>query len=127
MYRLAVHETVATGTTTNDADTEAGTSVDKRDNTTMPSTNKRLQQLLDEYADIFKPGHGTIRGQEAVVHIYPKARPGAFPARPVSFPPRKAVEAELDRLTSEGILEPVDPISMVTPIEWASPIIIAIK
>ena len=27
-----------------------------------PSTNKRLKQLLDEYADIFKPGHDTIRG-----------------------------------------------------------------
>jgi hypothetical protein len=43
-----------------------------------PSTNKQLQQLLDEYADILKPGHGTIRDREAVVHFDPKARPGHF-------------------------------------------------
>ena len=89
------------------------------------SGNQQLQQLLDEYSDIFQPGHGTIRGQEAVVNIDPSARPRAFPARAVPFPLRKAVEAELERLTTEGILEPVDP--RITPIEWASPIVIAIK
>jgi transposase InsO family protein len=89
------------------------------------SIETRLQQLLTEYADIFKSGHGRIRCQEAVVHIDPNARPKAFAARPVPFPLRKGVEAELERLVSEGILEPVDP--MVTPIEWASPIVIAFK
>jgi transposase InsO family protein len=94
--------------------------------TSLPAaTDSRLRQLLEEYADIFQSGHGTIKCQQAVVHIDPTARPKAFAARPVPFPMRKAVEAELDRLTSEGILEPVDP--MVTPIEWASPIVIAMK
>ena len=93
--------------------------------TLTPPIDSRFQQLLDEYADIFSPGHGIIRGQEAVVHIDPNARPKAFWARPVPFPLRKAVEAELDRLTVESILEPVYP--RVTPIEWASPIVIAIK
>ena len=59
------------------------------------------------------------------MHIDPTAPPKAFAARSVPFAMHKAVEAELDRLTSEGILEPVDP--MVTPIEWASPIVIAMK
>jgi hypothetical protein len=71
----------------------------------------------------FKPGYGTIRGREAVVHIDPKAR--AFPARPVPFSLRKVVETESDLRTSEGIFEPVDP--MATPVEWALPIVIAIK
>ena len=93
--------------------------------TLTPPIDGRFLQLLDEYADIFSPGHGIIRGQEAVVHIDPNARPKAFRARPVPFPLLKAVEAELDRLTVEGILEPVDP--RVTPIEWASPIVIAMK
>ena len=94
--------------------------------TSFPAvTDSRLRQLLEEYNDIFQSGHGTIKCQQAVVHIDPTARPKVFAARPVPFPMRKAVEAELDRLTSEGILEPVDP--MVTPIEWASPIVIAMK
>lgn len=94
--------------------------------TSVPaSADSRLRQLLEEYADIFQPGHGTIQCQQAVVHIDPAAQPKAFPARSVPFPMRKAVEAELDRLMSEGILEPVDP--MVTPLEWASPIVIAVK
>ncbi len=85
----------------------------------------KLQQLLDEYADIFKAEKGTIRGQEAVVHIDPAVKPRAFPPRPVPFPMRRAVEDELQRLVDDGILEAVDP--MVTPIEWASPIVIAVK
>lgn len=89
------------------------------------SVKDKLQQLLSEYSDIFTPGQGKITCQEAVVHINPAAKPRAFPARPVPFPLRKQVEAELERLVSEGTLEPVDP--MVTPIEWASPIVIAFK
>ena len=47
-------------------------------------------------------------------------------ARPVPFPIKGAVEAELDRLVkAEHILEPVD--TKVTPIEWASPIVVAMK
>jgi hypothetical protein len=61
----------------------------------LSSGNQQLQKLLNEYSDIFQPGHGTIRGQEAVVNIDPSARPKAFPARAVPFPLRKAVEAEL--------------------------------
>jgi hypothetical protein len=38
---------------------------------------------------------------------------------------RKTVEDELDRFIAEGVSEPVD--SMVTPIKWASPIVVAIK
>jgi hypothetical protein len=94
---------------------------------TVPTsvTSSQLQQLLEEYDDVFQPGQGTIRGQEAVVNISPDARPTAFPPRSVPFPLRKAVEAELDRLVGTGVLEPVDP--RVTPIEWASPIVIAAK
>ena len=46
-------------------------------------------------------GQGTIRGQEAVVHIDPATKPRAFPPPPVPFPLRQAVEEELDRLTHE--------------------------
>lgn len=80
-----------------------------------PARNAKLQQLLDEYSDIFKAGRGLIRGQElAVAHIDPAAKLRAFPPPSVPFPLRRAVEEELERLTTEGILEPVDP--MVTPL-----------
>jgi hypothetical protein len=91
----------------------------------LPENQTRLQQLLDEYSDLFKAGHGTIRGQEAIVNIDPKAKPKAFPPRPVPFPMQAAVESELERLLAEGILEPVDP--RVTLIEWASPKVIAVN
>jgi transposase InsO family protein len=84
-----------------------------------------LRQLLDEYADVFSPGLGLVHCQEAVVHMDPAAQPRAFSARPVPLHLRDAVEAELNRLVEDGILETVDP--METPIEWASPIVIAIK
>ena len=48
---------------------------------TTATADARLRQLLDEYSDIFEPGKGTIRGQEAVVHIDPTAKPRAFPPR----------------------------------------------
>ncbi len=108
--------------------TTTSTSVTTTTTDTVPlslTDNAKLQQLLAEYSDIFQPGQGTIKGQEAVVHIDPTAKPRAFPPRSVPFPLRKAVEDELDRLIADGVLEPVDP--MVTPIEWASPIVIAVK
>ena len=89
------------------------------------TVQQRLRKLLNEYADVFSSELGRIRCQEAVVNIDPDARPKAFAARPVPFPMREAVEAELKRLTSLGILEPVDPTT--TPIEWASPIVITMK
>jgi transposase InsO family protein len=118
----SVTQAVADTTTT-----EKNTTVSTPVRTVPLSTadDAKLRQLLAEYSDIFQPGQGTIKGQEAVVHIDPTAKPRAFPPPSVPFPLRKAVEDELDRLIAEGVLEPVDP--MVTPIEWASPIVVAVK
>ena len=44
-----------------------------------------------------------------------------FPACPVPFSLKNAVEAEIDRLVKEDILEAVD--TTETPIEWASLIV----
>jgi transposase InsO family protein len=85
----------------------------------------KANSIVNEYSDVFSSEPGTIKGHVAHVHIAPNATPRAFPARPVPFPLRRAVEDELQRLTQRGIIEPVDP--STTPIEWASPIVTVIK
>jgi hypothetical protein len=60
--------------------------VTQKSTPTTATADVRLRQLLDEYADTFEQGKGTIRGQEAVVHIDPTAKLRAFPSRPVPFP-----------------------------------------
>ena len=56
-----------------------------------------------------------------MVHLKDGAILKVFSARPVPFPLRNAVEAEIDRLVREDILEAVD--TTETHIEWASPIV----
>ena len=84
-----------------------------------------LRNLLEEFSDLFAETNGTIRGHEAVVHMTEGAKPKRFAPRTVPFPLRKMVEAEIERLVREDVLEPVD--ATVTPIEWASPIVPVIK
>ena len=80
-----------------------------------------METLLSEYAWLFRDAPSTIAGHKAVVHMKEGATPKLFSARPIPFPLRSAVEAELNRLVAGDILEPVDTTS--TPIELASPIV----
>jgi hypothetical protein len=48
------------------------------------------------------------------------AQPIKFRSRPVPSM-RQAVDMEIDRLLTNGIIEHVDP--TVTPIEWATPVV----
>ena len=85
----------------------------------LPRRRNKLRKVyFDRYC--------TIRGHKAVVHLKDGAIPKIFPARPVPFPLKNAVEAEIDRLVGEGtctcILEAVDTAETPTCIEWASPI-----
>lgn len=63
--------------------------------------------MLNEFQDLFEPGLGSIKGP--LVHLYLKedARPKFMKARPVSYPLRKNVSEELDRLVQAGILSPI--------------------
>ena len=74
-----------------------------------------VKTLLSEFAWLFRDAPSTIAGHKAVVHMKEGAK--VFSARPIPFPLRSAVEAELNRLVAGDILEPVDTTS--TPIEWA--------
>ncbi|XP_065312748.1 uncharacterized protein LOC135922259 [Gordionus sp. m RMFG-2023] len=68
---------------------------------------------------------GEIKLQKAVIRIEPNTLPIALPARRVPFSLRRTIEAELDRLLDEGVIEKVDP--TITPITWATPTVNILK
>ncbi len=80
-----------------------------------------LQEVLDRYGDIFKPGLGTLKGYKAKIHVDPDAKPRFCKARTVPYAMRDMVEQELERLTQEGIIEPVQFA------DWAAPIVPVLK
>ena len=64
-------------------------------------------KVLDKYPDVFKDELGTLQGTRAKIHVDPQATPKFFKPRSVPYILRERVEKELDRLLSEGIIEPV--------------------
>ncbi|KAK3739921.1 hypothetical protein QZH41_004932 [Actinostola sp. cb2023] len=64
---------------------------------------------------------GTIKEFEARIKVKPDANPKFHKARPVPYALKGVVEAELERLESEGI------ISKVEHSEWAAPIVVVPK
>ena len=76
-----------------------------------------LQDVLDQYADLFQPGLGTLKGTTAKIHIRDNARPRFFRMRLVPYVLRDKVSSELERLQKAGVVEPVQFA------EWAAPIV----
>ena len=70
---------------------------------------------------MFEPGLGTLQGYEAKIHVDPGAQPKYCKARSVPYAMRGKVEEELERLVSEGIIEPVQFA------DWAAPIVPVVK
>lgn len=80
-----------------------------------------LEDTLRRHTDVFRDGLGTFVGCKAKIEVDPSARPRYCKARTLPYAMRSRVEAELERLVAEGILEPV------THSEWATPIVAALK
>lgn len=81
--------------------------------------NQQLKQLINEYKQLFEDTLGKVVDYKIKLHIKKDAKPVHAPARPIKFGIKKNVEAELDRLVSQGIITELDPNE--TPIEWATP------
>ena len=81
----------------------------------------KIQFLLTKFATLFSPDLGTIHGTKIDIPLKPNAQPKFFKARPVPYMLRTKVEKELDRLLSEGVLEPVQFS------KWAAPIVPVVK
>ena len=81
----------------------------------------RLQAAFKQYEEIFREELGTVRGINATLQVRPEAVQKFCKARPVPFAIKAAVDQELDRLESSGILEPVKHS------KWAAPIVVVPK
>ena len=70
---------------------------------------------MDKYNLVFEKGLGKLKGTKAKIHIDTQTKPIFCKVHPVPYAIRHKVEAELDRLQHEGIIEKVEFS------EWASP------
>ena len=77
----------------------------------------QLENLLEEFSDVFRPGLGCLQGMEVHLNVDENATPKFHMARTVPFAYREKVEAELVRLESLGIISPVQFSN------WAAPIV----
>ena len=88
---------------------------------TKSSSEQSLENLLSKHAQLFQDELGTIKSAQAKLYLKPDTKPKFFKPRPVPFALKTAVEQELDRLESAGIIQSV-PTS-----EWAAPIVVVPK
>lgn len=80
-----------------------------------------LRGLLEHYSDIFEEVLGTLKGYKASIYVDPNAKPTFCRPRGVPYALQDKVNAELDRLLKEGIIDPIE-VS-----DWAAPIVPVLK
>jgi len=74
----------------------------------------RIERLKEQYAEIFKPELGIVKGVTAKLHLKENA---VFQrARPLLYALRSAVEKELKRMENGSVLKPVEVSDWATPI-----------
>ena len=81
-------------------------------------SNERVECLKGQYAEIFKPEFGTVKGVAAKFHLKENTTPVFQRARLVPYVLRPTVEEELKRLKHEWVLKPVEVSDWATPIVW---------
>ena len=79
-------------------------------------SDERAECLKGQYAEIFKPELGTVKGVPAKLHLKENATPVFQRARLVPYVLRPTVEEELKRLENKGVLKPVEVSDWATPI-----------
>ena len=80
-----------------------------------------LQNLLEKYDTVFQDKLGSFKGRQAKIEVDPDPIPHFCKARTLPYSMRAKVEEEIDRLVSEGILEPVEYA------DWAVPVVAVLK
>ena len=66
--------------------------------------SEKLENLVKNYSEIFSTELGTIKGIKAKVNIETNSQPKCMKGRAVPFATKEAVEAEIDRIEKDGIL-----------------------
>ena len=76
-----------------------------------------LDGILNAHKDLFKDELGKLTASTAKIFVKADARPHFLKARSLPYAMRTKVEAELSRLTNDGIIEPVQFS------DWAAPVV----
>lgn len=87
---------------------------------TVQSVAVALSEVLEQHKAVFE-GLGELKGHKAKIVVDPNAQPRYCKARLVPYALREKIDQELDRLQSEGIIEPVQFA------EWAAPVVPVLK
>ena len=77
--------------------------------------------MLNQKEALFQPGLGTLKGCKAKIHVDSTATHKFCKVRPVPYAMHIRIEEELERLTEEGIVEPIQFL------EWAAPVVPVLK
>ncbi|XP_054266890.1 uncharacterized protein K02A2.6-like [Macrosteles quadrilineatus] len=85
------------------------------------TTSTALEDLLDEFKELFEPGVGLIPHKKAHLQLVEGARPIFVKARPVPYALTEKVELELNRLEEAGIISKTDKS------DWGTPIVPVVK
>ncbi|XP_075741316.1 uncharacterized protein LOC142790221 [Rhipicephalus microplus] len=80
-----------------------------------------FDKLFEEFAVVFDGGLGCYKGPPVKLALNPELVPVRLTARRVPFALRQKIDAELDKLLQQGVLEPVDCA------EWETPIVTPLK
>lgn len=82
---------------------------------------QRLCDVLEVHGTVFKEELGTLQGAKAKIYVDDNTNPRFFKPRSVPYAMKPKVEAELERLLKEKIIEPVQFSN------WAAPIVPVLK
>ncbi|KAK6179270.1 hypothetical protein SNE40_011672 [Patella caerulea] len=80
-----------------------------------------IQPWIKKFPTVFAEGFGVIKGHKANIRLKETATPIFYKPRPIPYALKEAVERELDRLESSGVISKVD----YSP--WATPIVVVPK
>ena len=80
-----------------------------------------LGEVLKKHSRVFRAELGTLHGFQAKIHVNPDTVLMFCSARPVPYSMRPLVEEELEKLVSQGVIEPV------AFSDWAAPIVPVLK
>ena len=80
-----------------------------------------LDNVLAKHKSVFNDELGTMQGTKAKLFVKPDSKPKFFKLRPVPHALKGAIEQELNRLESMGVIE------KVRYSEWAAPIVPVVK
>ena len=90
-------------------------------NPTPAASNHNSNNISKQYPDLFT-GIGKMKDFQVELHIDPSVPPVTQPHRRIPFHLRKKLDAEIDKLERQGIIEPVDG-----PTPWVSPLVVTPK